>query len=234
MSTHRDRLIAAAILLAAWGEQLSGGRHLLGLHVALAAVMIVPLAFARRRPWPPAAASAFALVAYGTAGEEPDATGEIFALAGACFLVGSRMPLRTGLAVMAGMAVAGALHLLLLDAAADILFVVGIFIAPPFALGHGVRGRRRRIDELRELNRRLAAERERSAQLAAAAERARITRDLELVVAAGLEIMVAAAARGEDLVEADPPAAAAAFEAIRSAGAEATGELRRLLRLLQA
>jgi signal transduction histidine kinase len=234
MSRRRDWAIAAGVLLVAWAEQLIGGRHLLGLHLALAAVMALPLGFAQRRPWLPAVACGAALIAYGAVGEEPDATGEIFALAGSCFLLGSRMSLRHGLAALLALTLASGMHLALLGALADIAFVAGIFLFPPFALGRGVRGRRRRIEELSELNRRLAEERERTSQLAAAAERARITHDIEQVVAAGLDLMIAAAARGEQLAEVDPVAATDSFEAIRATGAEATGELRRLLRMLQA
>lgn len=227
----RDRLLGFALLLAAWGEQLSGGRTQLTLHLALAALMILPLAFARRRPWIPAVACAAGLVAYGLLGQEPDATGEIFAIAGAAFLAGSRLALRPGIAAIAVIAVGGALHLALVGGIADLLFIVGVFLVPPFLLGRGVRGRRRRIDELTALNRALVEERERSARLASEIERARITRDLETIVARSLDEMIEHARRGERLEGAD---AAQAFEAIRARGAEATAELRRLLRMLHA
>lgn len=229
----RDRLIAAALLLAAWGEQLTGGREDPAAHLAVAALMCGPIALAARWPWLPAAACAAGMVVYGAIGTEPDSTGEIFALAAAAFLAGSRMSLRGGALTIAATAVAGAVHLALLGGLADIVFIAGIFLVPPFLLGRAVRSRRERIRELESLNAELTAERERSAELAAELERARITRDLEAVVAAGLDAMIEEARRGEALVERDGAAAAAAFEAIRRDGAEATAELRRLLHLLQ-
>lgn len=231
---RRDRTIAAALLLLAWAEQLSGGREQLALHLALAGVMLLPLAFAQRRPWLPGLACALALVAYGAAGSEPDSTGEILGLAGALFVAGSRQPLRPALALLAGLVVAGTLHTVLLGALGDLIFVVAVFLVPPFVLGRAVRGRRERIDELQALNRDLAEQRERSAALAAEIERARIQRDLEAIIARSLDAMVAQAREGERLAETDAPAAAAAFERIRADGAEATAELRRLLRLLHA
>jgi signal transduction histidine kinase len=225
----RDRLIAAALLLAAWAEQVSGGREQLAVHMTLAAAMTVPIAFAARWPWLPALVASAGIVVYGAIGEDPDATGEIFGLAAAAFLAGSRMALRPGVIAVTGMSLAGALHLALLKSIADVVFIVAIFLVPPFLLGRGVQGRRNRIEELRALNRELAEQRERSAALAAEIERARITRDLESVVAASLERMVDTARRGESMTG---PEAAAAFEAIRSDGAEATAELRRLLRLM--
>jgi signal transduction histidine kinase len=226
----RDRLIAGALLLAAWGEQISGGREQLWWHLGLAALMTLPLGFARRRPWVPAVAAGAGLVIYGALGSEPDATGEIFAMAGAAFLLGSRLALRPALAWLGGLAAAAAVHLALLKSLGDILFVAGAFLVPAFLLGVGMRGRRLRIGELEGLNRRLAEERERSASLAAELERTRISRDLEAVVAASLDVMVEQARHGETLD--DPEAAAAAFEVIRATGAEATAELRRLLRLM--
>jgi hypothetical protein len=171
-------------------------------------------------------------VLYGAIGEEPDATGEIFGLAAAAFLAGSRMDLRSGALAVAGMSLASALHLALLEAVGDVVFIVAIFLVPPFLLGRAVQGRRRRIAELHALNRELAEQRVRSAELAAEVERARITRDLETVVAGSLDAMVEHARRGEALARTDAAAAAAAFEVIRAEGAEATAELRRLLSLL--
>jgi hypothetical protein len=232
MSERRDPLLAAALLVAAWGEQIAGGREHLGAHIALAALMVLPLGFARRRPWLPAVACAAGLVGYGAIGSEPDATGEIFALAGAAFVAGSRLPLRGALFAALLLAVAGAVHLLQLGAIGDILFIVGIFILPPVLLGRAVRDRRRRIDELETLNRELTEQRELTGQLAAAAERNRITRDIEGLIAAGLDVMVEEARRGEELAETEAAMAGQAFERIRSTGAEATAELRRLLRLM--
>lgn len=228
---NRDRVIAVALLLAAWGEQVSGGRELLGLHMALAALMTLPIGLARRRPWLPAVTASLGIVAYGALGEDPDSTGEIFGLSAAAFLAGSRLELRPGVVAVAGMSLAGSLHLALLKSLADIVFIAGIFLVPPFLLGRGVRARRVRAEELLAINRELTEQREVSAALAAEIERARITRDLEAVVAAGLDRMIEAARRGETL---EGEEAAAAFETIRAEGAEAAAELRRLLRLLHA
>lgn len=232
--SRRDVLAAVVLLLAAWAEQLSGGREQLEVHLALAAALALPIAVARRWPWLPAGTAALVLVAYGARGEEPDATAEIVALAGIAVLSGSRMAQAGALRALAVLVCGATVSLALDGALQDVVWVCGIFLAPPWLFGRSLRARRLRIGELETLNARLAEERRRVAVLAAEAERAVIGHDIELVLLESLRDMVASAEAGESLVATAPESAAATFEDIRARGAEATAELRRLLRLLHA
>ncbi|MEU8033105.1 histidine kinase [Streptomyces sp. NPDC049099] len=109
------------------------------------------------------------------------------------------------------------------------------FFALAWLLGHG----RRRIDSaaerLRELNRRLAAERELNARQAVLTERARIARDLHDVVAHHVSAIALQARAAEDVLTSHPPDAGEAAHGVgliaRTADTALT-EMRRLLGLL--
>ncbi|MFJ9377105.1 sensor histidine kinase [Streptomyces sp. NPDC101455] len=106
------------------------------------------------------------------------------------------------------------------------------FFALAWTLGHG----RRRIgadaDRLRDLNRRLRAEQETNARQAAVAERARIARDLHDVVAHHVSAIAVQARAAQDVMDDDPPLAAAGVEVIARTADTALVEMRRLLGLL--
>ncbi|MCC5477687.1 sensor histidine kinase [Streptomyces barringtoniae] len=115
------------------------------------------------------------------------------------------------------------------------LTTFAFFFALAWLLGHG----RRRIDtdaaRLRELNRRLAAERELNARQAVLTERARIARDLHDVVAHHVSAIALQARAAEDVLTSGPPQpeeAAHGVGVIARTADTALAEMRRLLGLL--
>ncbi|MGW2425945.1 sensor histidine kinase, partial [Streptomyces sp. NPDC001709] len=115
------------------------------------------------------------------------------------------------------------------------LTTFGFFFALAWLLGYG----RRRIDadaaRLRELNRRLAAERELNARQAVLTERARIARDLHDVVAHHVSAIALQARAAEDVLTSgplQPEEAAHGVGVIARTADTALAEMRRLLGLL--
>ena len=107
-----------------------------------------------------------------------------------------------------------------------------IVFGSPWLAGRAIR--HRRLSE-RQLERRaVVAEREREerARKAVAEERARIARELHDVVAHAISVIVLQARGGRRALE-DPDEARDAFDAIEATGAQALGEMRRLLGLLR-
>ena len=114
-----------------------------------------------------------------------------------------------------------------------IAWVCIVPVGIPGLLGRVLRGRNdlnRRLDEqARELERN-RAEREQAAVLA---ERTRIARELQDVVAHDVSVMLVQAAAAKRTVPLDPERARRAIAAVEETGREALGELRRLLGVLR-
>jgi signal transduction histidine kinase len=119
------------------------------------------------------------------------------------------------------------------DVAGGIAWAAIILVGTPGFLGRVLRSRNdlnRRLDEqASELERNRAA-REEAAVLA---ERARIARELQDVVAHDVSVMLVQAAAAKRTVPLDPERARAAIAAVEETGREALGELRRLLGVLR-
>jgi signal transduction histidine kinase len=112
------------------------------------------------------------------------------------------------------------------------LFVICVV----WGTGRAVRARRVAAATLRRATARLAAERDDRAELAIASERARIARDVHVLVANSVAAMVlqAKAARAQLSADpADPPSVDTAMLAIQSTGRQALGEMRRILGVLR-
>ena len=115
--------------------------------------------------------------------------------------------------------------------------VVGYLLCLSAAVGFGL-WRRASLELVQQRERVARAEQEhrRDAEIASAvaAERARIARELHDIVAHSVTVMVMQAGGAERIVDADPPRARKALTQIRECGAQAMGELGRMLRLLRA
>ncbi|MDH2426572.1 histidine kinase [Sphaerisporangium sp. TRM90804] len=101
------------------------------------------------------------------------------------------------------------------------------------ALGDGLRARRLLRAEMRRREERAAAEREQEAARRTEEERMRIARELHDVLAHTVTVISVQASVAAEALPADPPAAGAALEVIRQAGADAMKELRATLGLLR-
>jgi signal transduction histidine kinase len=119
------------------------------------------------------------------------------------------------------------------DTAIGDVYVSPMVLLLPVAGGMLLRRSRRQSAELARLGAELAAEREAHAEAAAAAERSRIARELHDVISHAVTVMVVQAGAAEQLLVDDHPARAR-VRAIRGAGKEALGELRRQLGLMRA
>jgi signal transduction histidine kinase len=210
-----DPLWALALFGAGCAELASSRYGVTPVRVLLLAAITLPLALRRRMLTVPVVliAAAGAVPAHHELDVSSFATG--LALVSVTFSTLELRPPRRGIPLLALLAAAAVVGLVLGGRPGDIGWAVGVFVVAPAILGHGVRDRRERIAALRAVNAQLAAERERTAALAAAAERARIAADLRGVLERALRDMTARAC-----------------EAIRTEGAAAAGELRRLLGLL--
>jgi signal transduction histidine kinase len=102
-----------------------------------------------------------------------------------------------------------------------------------WSAGAAVRAQRGLAARLRETTSRLAAERAERARLAAADERARIARDLHLLVARNVAAMMVQAEAARELLGAGPAGALAPIAAVEEAGREALAEMRRILGVLR-
>lgn len=113
------------------------------------------------------------------------------------------------------------------------VYVSPVVLLLPVLGGMLLRRSRRQSAELARLGAELEAEREAHVAAAAAAERSRIARELHDVVSHAVTVMVVQAGAADQLLDAEHPARPRVL-AIRSAGKEALGELRRQLGLMRA
>jgi signal transduction histidine kinase len=118
------------------------------------------------------------------------------------------------------------------DTAFGDVYVSPLVLLLPVLGGMLLRRSRHQSAELARLGTELAAEREAHAAAAAAAERSRIARELHDVVSHAVTVMVVQAGAAEQLLDAGHPARDRVV-AIRGAGKEALGELRRQLGLMR-
>jgi signal transduction histidine kinase len=110
---------------------------------------------------------------------------------------------------------------------------IGVLVVAAWALGDLRRARLQQVAGLEERARLLELEREQEMQLAASTERARIAREMHDVVAHSLSVVIAQADGGRYAGQADPEAATAALEQISSTGRQALAEMRKLLGVLR-
>src|SRR3954449_12818916 len=105
--------------------------------------------------------------------------------------------------------------------------------AGAWMLGDNLRTRRAYLGELEAKAVRLEREREGEARRAVALEQARIARELHDVISHNVSVMVAQAAAGGDVFDADASRARSARPSIEATGREALSGLRRLLGVIR-
>jgi signal transduction histidine kinase len=101
------------------------------------------------------------------------------------------------------------------------------------AAGRLLRSRELAHTQIRTHAERLEAEQEETIRTALHEERARIARELHDIVAHSVSVMVVQAGAAEDLLARDPQSARLPLRSIQETGAQAIGDLRRMLGLLR-
>ena len=225
----RAGLLALLLTAASIAEVMMGDHSSPAAQVTIAVLFSLPLAVRNRLPWLAGVVQAVLLVILGALGREPEATAEVLAMLAGAYTAGALLERRPAIAVLACLSVGAAANTTLLGAPEDIFWIVAAFATPPWVAGRLMRARRAEEAELIALNEALERERDRTARLIGEAERARIAADIRTALAGGLQALTTEAER---LSAAPDPPGAADFARLRSASAETTAELRRMLGLL--
>lgn len=231
-----DPSLAAVALLVVEYKVLAGHvRGPLAVSMLAAAVLAVATSVRRRRPVLFAvtvAGMTFVLVGLGPF---EHALVTIVFLAWVLYTLAAWTARRVavgGLLVIVGMLTIGQVRGTNRASAAEfagILFLTCV----PWACGVAIRSRRQIAHRLELLSVQLTAERTDRARLAAAAERARIARELQTVVARSVAGIVVQAEAAAALLDHDPGGAEAIMADIERTGREALVDMRRILGMLR-
>jgi signal transduction histidine kinase len=205
-----DVVVVAFVGLVQVGNALDGGHH--PLAVAAAAVGAAVLLVRRSRPLLVLAVATAATVALALANLALFAPGLVVAYYGAAAFLPRRLSLRACVVSLALVAVAFAIDGTSTPASS---LPMVLFLATAWVFGDNMRVRSERTA--------------REAHDAVARERARIARELHVVVTHSVSVMVVQAAAGNAVFEQQPERAREALGAIEQTGRKALGELRRLL-----
>ncbi|RBQ16706.1 sensor histidine kinase [Spongiactinospora rosea] len=224
---------ALAAVLALWAVVSPQGTASPAV-VGLGLLQTVPLAVRRLSPWPVlgVTAAAFAAEQVLTLGEERLSAGPLY-LAVAVYTVARHVAWPWSLAAIA-LSVAAEVSPRLVTGrlqAVEAFVLISVQVAA-WAAGSGQRRIRADAERLRELTRRLAAEREISTARAVTAERARIARDLHDVVAHHVSAIAVQSRAVTDVLADDPVLARDGARRIGETADVALSEMRRLLGLL--
>jgi signal transduction histidine kinase len=240
--------LAVVALVPLWVVPASaGGREPDILANLLALAMTLPIAFRRR--WP-VAVLAITVLATMLATLTGPSSGVGLGVLVATYSVAVHADRRQSVVALTLTMVAVAVVVTLILASGDsglppaaypIAFVVvWIIVGAVWLLGDLVRSRGEAVEELRQRNAELEAEREENARLAVADERARIARELHDAVAHSLSVMVVQAGAARRALETAEPGGEEAAERARSAlatieatGRDTLGEMRRVVGALR-
>ncbi|MCW2576132.1 MAG: Two component integral rane signal transduction histidine kinase, partial [Modestobacter sp.] len=204
----------------------------------LGLLLVIPVAWRRRRPVPAAAVVVLACLLElvtlpgtflpGTL----TAPVMIYALAAYAPRWASRAGLATGLV---GAVLTAGVYFAQRDPLAFVFSAgsIGVLVVAAWALGDLRRSRLLQETGLQERARLLELEREQEMRLAATAERARIAREMHDVVAHSLSVVIAQADGGRYAGQHEPAAATAALEQISATGRQALTDMRALLGVLR-
>jgi signal transduction histidine kinase len=224
--------VVGLVLAPASGYGPAGAAVLVGL------LLVVPLAWRRRRPVRAAsvvvAACLLELVVLPAEFLPANAAAPVVVYSLAAYA--PRWASRTGLTLGLIGGLLAAATVFSSSSGADFLAAtvgIGVLVVAAWALGDLRRARLQQMAGLEERARLLELEREQEMQLAASTERARIAREMHDVVAHSLSVVIAQADGGRYAGQADPEAATAALEQISSTGRQALAEMRKLLGVLR-
>lgn len=214
--------------------------------VLLLLATTLPVAWRRRRPVLVLAITVLATVLAAATGPS---SGVGFGVLIATYSVAVYADRRQSVAALAvTMTAVTVVLILVLASTPDVppaFYPVGMVVAwmifgAVWVLGDLVRSRGRAVEELRQRNVELEAEREENARLAVADERARIARELHDAVAHSLSVMVVQAGAARRALETAEPGGEAAAERARGAlatieatGRDTLGEMRRVVGALR-
>lgn len=214
--------------------------------VLLLLATTLPVAWRRRRPVLVLAITVLATVLAAATGPS---SGVGFGVLIATYSVAVYADRRQSVAALAvTMTAVTVVLILVLASTPDVppaFYPVGMVVAwmifgAVWVLGDLVRSRGKAVEELRQRNVELEAEREENARLAVADERARIARELHDAVAHSLSVMVVQAGAARRALETAEPGGEAAAERARGAlatieatGRDTLGEMRRVVGALR-
>ena len=233
-----DATIAGSLLLVTVvASAPSGYPDNAEVSAAVGALLVVPLAWRRRRPVRAAAvvvgASLLELVVVREfLPANVAAPMIVYALAAYAPRWASRAGLVAGL-VGAVLASARYFANAQVDAFVISAGAISVLVVASWALGDLRRARLQQVAGLHERARLLELEREQEMRLAASTERARIAREMHDVVAHSLSVVIAQADGGRYAGQSDPAAATSALEQISATGRQALTDMRTLLGVLR-
>ena len=222
--------IVAGIQIAA--EDTFGLADRIGA-ASVAVAVAIALAYRRRFPLVLAAVTVASVLARPVLPAAGDGTAYGIAIIIAIYTCAAHLEGRA-LRVGGVLASAVAIYLLISEGAdfAGVVFFALLF-GVPWIVGRMMRVSRQRQALLEEQAVMLERQRDEQARIAVADERQRIARELHDVVAHAISVVVLQSRGGRRLIDTEPDAARAAFDAIESTSSQALGEMRRLLGLLR-
>ncbi|MEW6223829.1 MAG: sensor histidine kinase [Chloroflexota bacterium] len=240
-------LLAAVAILPLWLVPSSaGGREPDPLANVLALAMTLPIALRRRWPLHVLAVVVVATILAALTGPSSGVgLGVLIALYSVAVHADRQPSLIAVALTMGAVAVVVALVLASTPEVPPAILPVGVVlvwlvVGGVWLLGDLVRSRGQAVQQLRQRNAELEAEREENARLAVVEERARIARELHDAVAHSLSVMVVQAGAARRALETAEPGGQAGEERARGAlatieatGRETLGEMRRVVGALR-
>jgi signal transduction histidine kinase len=219
--------------LSIWLGNTNEGPRAITVPVAL--VGTIGLVWRRTHPLVVTGSLLAAWLLQAVAARSPSSTWELVVLLLYAYSVAAYQPRRGALVGGLGMLVCLWVVVLLdptQEGSGD-WFTAPVLVGLPWLAGRLVRRHSAQARELETLNVELERRREEDMLAAQSEERARIARELHDVVAHSLSVMVVQAGAAEEVLAANPEAAAEPLAAIRRTGKSALVEMRRLLGVLK-
>ncbi len=236
-------LVGALLLFLLFGVLAAVGATGSGVHLAISAALILPLAWRRTRPVAAGVVIAVvALVQWAFAilpgPYDVAVIAAVYALAG----YAPRWASLSGLvvALLGGVMVAtryynhaDGLTLANLPYAGLICILAWLLVLVSWAIGDLTRSRRLRLQALEDRSNRLEVEQQHERALAASDERAHIAREMHDIVAHSLSVIITQADGARYAAQRDPGVAPATLATIAETGRSSLQEMRRLLGVLR-
>jgi signal transduction histidine kinase len=234
-----DALLAAALLLGSLGDILThdggtGWRGRVGLQLAAAAAISLPLLWRRRQPIVVLAVVFAGSVLAAELAAAHQGPFEPFVALMVCFYtVGALVPDRASIVTLAVALLAGVLPAAILHSAPGDAAPLLVWTFASWVVGRIIRSWRDRATALEGAYRELQEQRDLQAQAAVVVERGRIARELHDVIAHNVSMIVVQAGAAARVLEGDQPHVRDALDAIETTGRSTVDEMRRLLGVLR-